>query len=52
MPDDSESLLSANRDTVDVDLIRAEWAAVADAEHERSVWLEKTIARLLPSQKK
>lgn len=49
---DIESLLSANRDTIDVDPIRAEWAVVAGADDERSVWLEKTLTRLLPSQKK
>lgn len=48
---DIESLLSANRDTIDLDLIRAEWAAVVDEDDERSAWLEKTIARLLPSLK-
>lgn len=47
---DIESLLSANRDTIAVDIIRTEWAGVAGADDERSVWLEAAIARLVPSK--
>jgi hypothetical protein len=41
--DDIESLLTANRDTIDVDLIRREWAPFAAAEPERTTWLEAAI---------
>jgi hypothetical protein len=42
---DIETLLTANRDTIDVDLIRAEWSPFAASEPERTVWLEAAIAR-------
>lgn len=45
---DIESLLSANRDTIDATLIRSEWAAVADSDDERTVWLEEVISRVVP----
>jgi hypothetical protein len=41
--DDIETLLTANRDTIDVDLIREEWAPFAPAEPERTAWLEAAI---------
>jgi hypothetical protein len=41
--DDIETLLTANRDTIDVDLIRREWAPFAPAEPERTEWLEAAI---------
>ena len=41
---DIETLFSANRDTIDVDLIREQWSAFAAAEPERTAWLEETIA--------
>ncbi|HQU46317.1 MAG TPA: hypothetical protein PK867_26155, partial [Pirellulales bacterium] len=47
---DIESLLSANRDTIDVGIVRTEWAAVADADDERSIWLAAAIGRLVPSK--
>jgi hypothetical protein len=37
--------LTANRDTIDVDLIREEWAPFAATEAERTTWLESVIAR-------
>ncbi len=42
---DIETLLTANRDTIDVPLIRAEWSPFAAAEVERTAWLEAAIAR-------
>jgi hypothetical protein len=44
---DIESLLSANRDTIDLAVIRSEWLAVADSDNERTVWLEDAIARMV-----
>jgi hypothetical protein len=41
--DDIETLLTANRDTIDVDLIRREWAPFAASEPERTAWLESAI---------
>ena len=42
---DIETLLTANRDTIDVELIRQEWAPFAATEVERTAWLEAAIAR-------
>ena len=42
---DIETLLTANRDTIDVDLIREEWSPFAATEGERTAWLEAVIAR-------
>ena len=42
---DIETLLTANRDTIDVDLIREEWSLFAASEPERTAWLEAVIAR-------
>lgn len=42
---DIETLLTANRDTIDVDLIRREWSPFAASEPERTAWLEAAIAR-------
>jgi hypothetical protein len=47
---DIETLLVANRDDVNADLIRREWAAVAAGEESRKAWLEETLARLVPSK--
>jgi hypothetical protein len=44
---DIETLLFANRDSIDVDAIRREWSAVARGEEARTAWLEGAIARLL-----
>jgi hypothetical protein len=43
--DDIETLLTANRDTIDAELIRREWAPFAAAEPERTAWLEAAIDR-------
>ena len=42
---DIETLLTANRDEIDVDLIREEWSPFAATEVERTSWLEAVIAR-------
>lgn len=46
---DIETLVIANRDELDVGLIRQEWAAVAAGEEARTAWLEEVLARRLPS---
>ena len=45
---DIETLLIANRDEIDLDVIRQEWAKVAVGENARTAWLEDAIARLVP----
>jgi hypothetical protein len=45
---DIEALLIANRDNIDVGLIRREWSAVAVGEDARTAWLEDAITRLAP----
>ena len=45
---DIETLLIANRDEIDVGLIREEWSAVAAGENARTAWLEDAISRLIP----
>ncbi len=47
---DIETLLVANRDELDVALIRREWSAVAQGEEARTAWLEDAIARLVPGR--
>jgi hypothetical protein len=47
---DIETLLIANRDEIDVGLIREEWSAVAVGEEARTAWLEWAIARLVPAR--
>ena len=47
---DIETLLIANRDEIDVGLIRQEWSKVAKGEEARTAWLEIAIARLVPSR--
>ncbi len=42
---DIETLLTANRDTIDVGLIRKEWSSFAAAEPERTAWIESVIGR-------
>ncbi len=42
---DIETLLTANRDDINVDLIREEWSPFAATEVERTTWLEGVIAR-------
>jgi hypothetical protein len=38
---DIEALLAANRDEIDLALIRREWSAVADGEEARTAWLRR-----------
>jgi hypothetical protein len=42
---DIETLLTANRDDIDVDLIRQEWSPFAATDAERTAWLEAVIDR-------
>jgi hypothetical protein len=42
---DIETLLTANRDTIDVALIRSEWSPFAATEPGRTAWLEAAIER-------
>jgi len=44
--EDIRTLLAANRDEIDLDVIRREWAAVSQGEEARSAWLEAEIATL------
>ena len=48
---DIETLLIANHDEIDLDLIRHEWSAVAIGEEARTAWLENAIGRLVPPRK-
>jgi hypothetical protein len=42
---DIETLLTANRDTIDLQLIREEWSPFAATEAQRTAWLEAAIDR-------
>jgi len=42
---DIETLLTANRDEINLDIIRQEWSPFAATEAERTAWLEAAIAR-------
>jgi hypothetical protein len=48
---DIETLLIANRDEIDIGLIRQEWSAVAAGEEARTAWLEDAVARLVPPRR-
>jgi hypothetical protein len=43
---DIETLLIANRDDIDLGIIRSEWSAVAVGEEARTAWLEDAIRRI------
>ena len=45
---DIDTLLAANRNDIDLDLIRKEWAPYAPTEAERTTWLEAAIVRNVP----
>jgi hypothetical protein len=45
---DIVTLLAANRDEINVALIRNEWAPYAATEPDRTTWLEAAIARIVP----
>jgi hypothetical protein len=49
---DVETLLIANREEIDTELIRREWSAVSAGEEARTAWLEGALARLIPPQAK
>ena len=42
---DIDVLLTANRDDIDVDLIREEWSPFAATEPDRTAWLDAAVAR-------
>ena len=42
---DIETLLTANRDTIDIGLLREEWSIFEASEPERTAWLEAVIER-------
>jgi len=42
---DIETLLTANRDEINIDLIRQGWSPFAESEAERTAWLEAAIDR-------
>lgn len=42
--EDIRTLIAANASELDVDLIRREWATVADDEEQRTAWLEAALA--------
>lgn len=46
--EDIRTLLIANRDVIDRELILAEWSAVAEGEDDRTAWLADVMSRLLP----
>jgi hypothetical protein len=43
----AETLVIANRDDLDLNLIRQEWSPVATGEEVRTAWLEDVFARLV-----
>lgn len=48
---DIETLLSANQDEIDLNVIRSEWSAVSAGEEARTKWLEDAFARLVPPKR-
>lgn len=48
---DIETLLIANRNEIDLALIRQEWSAVAEGEEARTAWLEDAITRSVLSRR-
>jgi len=47
--EDIETLLIANRDMFDPNIVRSEWAPLAASALDRTLWLEDAFARHLPS---
>jgi hypothetical protein len=45
---DIETLLSANRDSIDLEFVRREWSTVAESEDTRTAWLESAMAHCVP----
>lgn len=46
--EDIRTLLAANRNEIDMDLIRHEWSAVSHGEEPRTAWLEAELAKIAP----
>jgi len=46
--EDIRTLLIANRDEINLEVVRTEWSAVAEGEDTRTAWLEHTIQELIP----
>lgn len=44
--EDIRTLLAANRESIDSDLIRREWDSVAEGEEERNAWLAEALASI------
>jgi hypothetical protein len=44
--EDIRTLLAANRDDIDSDLIRREWSAVSQDEDARTSWLEAELSTI------
>jgi hypothetical protein len=44
--EDIRTLLAANRDDIDADLIRSEWSSVSQGEEPRTAWLETELAAI------
>jgi hypothetical protein len=44
---DIAAILAANRDSIDVELIRKEWSQYAETEPERTQWLEAEMVRIV-----
>jgi hypothetical protein len=44
--EDIRTLLAANRDGIDSDLIRREWSAVSQDEDARTAWLEAELSAI------
>lgn len=44
-------LLAANRDMIDIDLIRSEWAPYATSDKDRTAWLDAEIQRIVTSHR-
>jgi hypothetical protein len=47
---DIETLLVANRNDLDLSVVRDEWAVFADKEPARTAWFEDAVARLVPGR--
>jgi hypothetical protein len=47
---DIETLLVANRDDIELSVVREEWAPFADKEAARTAWFEAAAARLVPGR--
>lgn len=48
---DIETLIAANRDDIDLDDIRKQWAEISENEDERTEWLERAIKQFAKRQR-